>query len=342
MNRALVAFFAVFVICTLMPPVVSAHSPVFPNNNTSLGTAYTVNDPTKSWALYTTLQPEQVRYYRFDMERGQTISVQLYKSAEAPNLDFVPGFVLMGPGLTSNGTVPSQVTTPPGASSVVVQGQQPDKATYESFGPGSFYALGDVEVKAPASATYYVAVYDGNRGGNYGVAIGERETYSPIEYLLIPYNVLKVHAWEGQNPLIVLAPMFLVVVVGLAILARGGGMHASLRSPFTLLGTLAGLLFIGTGATTLAQMLLAISHSSVESEAIITLVFVLVPIIVGILTLRIALRRRERTGAWSRVAIFILGVIALVAWAGLFVGPALAMVASITPASSSAPLKQRT
>jgi protein-S-isoprenylcysteine O-methyltransferase Ste14 len=99
-------------------------------------------------------------------------------------------------------------------------------------------------------------------------------------------------------------------------------------------------LFIGTGANTLAQMLLAISRSSVESEAIITLIFVLVPVILGVLTLRIALRRKEQTGTWPRVAIFLLGAIALVAWAGLFVGPALAMLASIMPAPSSAGPKQ--
>ncbi|MGZ8932959.1 MAG: hypothetical protein ACXW06_06750, partial [Halobacteriota archaeon] len=184
MRHALIIFFAVLAICALFTPIVSAHSPVFPGNNKSLDSAYVVNDPTKSWALYTTLQPGQVQYYRFDITQGESIYVQLYKNTEASNLGFLPSFVLMGPGLTSNGTVPANVAVPPGASSIVMQGQQPNEATYEGFGPGSFYNLGSVEVKAPATGTYYVAVYDAANGGAYGLAIGERETYTPTEYVL--------------------------------------------------------------------------------------------------------------------------------------------------------------
>src|SRR5665647_884840 len=179
MRRKLIIFFAILAICALFTPIVSAHSPVFPGNNTSLDSAYVVNDPTKSWALYTTLQPGQVQYYRFDVTQGESIYVQLYKNTEASNLGFLPSFVLMGPGLTSNGTVPANVAVPPGASNIVMQGQQPDEATYEGFGPGSFYDLGSVEVRAPATGTYYVAVYDAANGGAYGLAIGERETYTP-------------------------------------------------------------------------------------------------------------------------------------------------------------------
>jgi hypothetical protein len=335
MRRALIIFFAVLAICALFTPVVSAHSPVFPGNNTNLNSAYVVNDPTKSWALFTTLQPGQIQYYRFDITQGENIYVQLYKNTLASNLGFVPSFVLMGAGLTSNGTVPANVAVPPGASSIVIQGQQPDKGTYEGFGPGSVYDLGSVEVRAPATGTYYVAVYDTANGGAYGLAIGERETYTPTEYLLIPYSVFHVHLWEGQNPLVVLAPLILVVIVGLGILVMRRDMHASLRSPFTLLGTLAGLIFIGTGAYNLAQMLLAIARSSLESEAIITIILMLVPIILGVLALRIALRRREETGIAPRVTIFALGIIALLAWTGLYVGPTLALLASIMPAYRS-------
>jgi hypothetical protein len=335
MRRALIIFFAVLAVCALFTPTVSAHSPVFPGNNISLNSAYVVSDPTKSWALYTTLQPGQVQYYRFDISQGQSIYVQLYKNTLASNLGFVPSFVLMGPGLTTNGTVPANVAVPPGASSIVMQGQQPDKGTYEGFGPGSFYDLGSVAVKAPATGSYYVAVYDMANGGAYGLAIGELETHTPTEYLLIPYNVFQVHLWEGQNPLVVLAPLILVVIVGLGILVMRRDTRASLRSPFTLLGTLAGLIFIGTGAYNFAQMLLAIARSSLESEAIITLILVLVPIILGVLALRIALERRAETGIVPRVAIFALGIIALLAWTGLYVGPALALLASTMPAYRS-------
>ncbi|MGZ4914411.1 MAG: hypothetical protein ACXV3T_05765 [Halobacteriota archaeon] len=333
MERPLIIFFALIAICLLLLPVASAHSPVFPSSNTGISSAYVVNDPTKSWALYTTLSLGQTQYYRFEANEGEGIFFQLYKNTEPSNLGFVPSFVLMGPGLTSNGTVPSNVTVPPGASSIVVQGQQPDQATYEGFGPGSVYDLGQVEVKAPTNGTYYVAVYDdAGQGGNYGLAIGERESYTIAEYVLTPYSVLKVHLWEGQNLFVVLAPLFLVVLVGLGILVMRGQSQASLRSPFTLLGTLAGLIFIGTGASSLAQTILAIYRSSLGSGAVITLIFVLVPIILGIITLWVALRRREEMGVAPRVAMVVLGVVALFAWTGLYVGPALAFIASVAPA----------
>jgi hypothetical protein len=85
---------------------------------------------------------------------------------------------------------------------------------------------------------------------------------------------------------------------------------------------------------------LAISRFSIESEAIITLVLVLVPIILGILALRVALRRREQTGIGSRGAIVILGLTALLARIGLYVGQALMLLASIMPVRSSIPPKK--
>ncbi len=332
MKRICIVVFAVFAISSLITPVVSAHSPAFPHNNIDLNSAYEISDPLKSWALYTTLKPGQVQYYRFDVSQGQNIYVQLYKNTESSNLGFVPSFVFMGPGVANNGTVPSSVVVPVGASSIVVQGQQPEKATYEGFGPGSFYDLASVDLAAPATGTYYVAVYAEANGGAYGVAIGEKEMYTPTEYLLIPYSIFRVHLWDGQNPFVVLAPMALVVIVGLGLLTLRGDLHASLRSPFTLLGTLAGLTFIGTGAYNLAQMLFALSRSSIGPQAGVTLIFVLAPIVLGVLALRVALRRRELTGIVARAAIVVLGVIALLAWTGFYVGPALALLASIMPA----------
>ncbi|MGZ8892663.1 MAG: hypothetical protein ACXW1R_06970, partial [Halobacteriota archaeon] len=95
MRRALITFFTVVAFCALFTPIVSAHSPVLPGNNKSLDSAYVVNDPTKSWALYTTLRPGQVQYYRFDITQGESIYVQLYKNTEGSNLGFLPSFVLM-------------------------------------------------------------------------------------------------------------------------------------------------------------------------------------------------------------------------------------------------------
>ncbi|MGZ4880512.1 MAG: hypothetical protein ACXV7G_05490 [Halobacteriota archaeon] len=43
---------------------------------------------------------------------------------------------------------------------------------------------------------------------------------------------------------------------------------------------------------------------------------------------------------WPRVAIAILGLIAIFAWTGIYIGPALALLASIMPAYSSMPTRK--
>jgi hypothetical protein len=239
----------------------------------------------------------------------------------------------MGPSITGRGTVPEKVTVPAGASILVVSsGHQ--NATYEPFSPGSFYALSDETVASPVSGTYYIVVYEGSAtptGGHYGLAVGDRETYTIDEWILIPLSLLNIFQWEGQNIALILVPMIATLTVGIILVAWALSKRRNLSNGMAWLGSTAGLLFVGSGAITLYQMSFSIMQSYLSSEVLITLVFAVIPIVLGILALRLSLKHMEKLRVRKRIYLAILGVAALFIWAGLFVGPALAIIASIIP-----------
>lgn len=90
------------------------------------------------------------------------------------------------------------------------------------------------------------------------------------------------------------------------------GGHYSLaigqRETFAIIewtGIIAGFLFIGTGFLFIFQMALAVFRTSMVQEAAVTILFAIIPII--------------------------LGIFALFVWAGFLVGPVLAVLASFIP-----------
>lgn len=310
-----------------------AHAPLGTGDNESIETATFIPDPTKSWAIYAELhEGGEAQYYHFNITAGKRIHVMLFKSMRPEESDFLPGFVLMGPGLSDQGTLPDYVEKPAAINASVVEGSQPAQGTYEPFSPGTFYSLGELEIDAPSSGTYYVAVYERDMGGHYGLAVGDVETYGIDEWILIPLSLLGVYQWEGQSLPLVLAPMIATVAAGAVLVGWQLKKRGTLGEVTIWLGVLAGLLFIGSGVIIISQMTYSIMLTAFSSEVVITLVFALIPIVLGLATIVLSLR--GKLSVKKRIFFVILGVVALFMWAGLFVGPALAIVAGIMPLSS--------
>jgi len=328
----LIIFSASTLPCLRLIPAALAHAPVTPGNNESLATATFIPNPTKSWAIYAELhEGGEAQYYKFNITEGQRIHVMLLKSTNPEDKDFTPGLVLMGPNINNQSDVPDYVEVPVGADALVVGGEQPAQATYEPFSPSSFYSLADLALDAPSSDTYYIAVYEPSQGGHYGLAIGDREEYTLSEWILIPLNLISVYQWEGQSLVVIFAPMAAILAIGFGLMVwrlRKRGLAPTLLD---WVGTLAGLLFVGTGVMILFQMSLTLTQTPVVPEIGVTLVLALIPVLVGIGVLRLILRSGGEVNIRKRVYLAILGLIALFAWAGLIVGPALAMVASVLP-----------
>jgi hypothetical protein len=321
--------FALFTSCLFSVPTALGHAPLISGDNMRLTEAMFIPDPTKSWAIYGELhESRNVDYYRFEIQKGQRIYISLMKPTNPETREFKPGFVLMGPGLINQGNIPEYMEQPSGSNIIVVMGNQPAQATYEPFAPSSFYQLGQLGIPAPDSGTYYVAVHEPERGGHYSLAIGERESFSLTEWILIPISLISVYQWEGQSLFMIFLPIIVTSAIGLLLLWNKNWMP---NTPFEWGGILAGILFLCTGSTVIFQMALALSHTPIVQEAFITFIFALLPMILGIAVIRSITNNRENVDIRKRAYLAAMGIIALFVWAGFLVGPMLALLTSVIP-----------
>jgi hypothetical protein len=237
----------------------------------------------------------------------------------------------MGPELDDKGNAPFYVEVPEEAGVWVADEISYTEAAYESFTPSSFYELAKIDIEAPETGTYYIVVYESSRGGNYGVVMGYIETFTLDEWLLIPINLIPIYQWEGQNLALILAPMVATILIGLVLLLRQSETRKKILRPFNFVGSLAGLLFMGTGFTVLYQIMYTLIYAPLTAEVIISLIFAIIPLAIGLGTLRLGLRTVGRVTIRTRIYMIIFGVLALFVWAGLLVGPVLAIISSIMP-----------
>ncbi len=321
----------VIVSALFLVPNAKAHSPIDSGNNDSLETATLVPEPTKSWAVYAELhEGGEAQYYKFEIQAGERIYIMLFKSTSTEMTEFMPGFVLMGPGLNASGEIPAFVEVAENVETVVVNGLMSSQASYEPFSPSAFYELAQLDIGAPVSGIYYVAVFEPDRGGNYGLAIGERESFTASEWLLMPLSLLSVYQWEGQNILAILAPLIATVIIGLSIMIWRYRKGMTLDPP-AWISSLAGLLFLGGGLTILAQMIFALTQAPLNASIGVTIIFITIPVTLGLWTIRTAMKRNGDWTTKARIYMLIIGIVALVMWSGYIIGPVLAMVSSIFP-----------
>lgn len=239
----------------------------------------------------------------------------------------------MGQNVNATGDVPSKITVPAGYNAQLTHPTAP-QPSYEPFSPGVLAYVTDLTIDNASAGQYYIVVYEASSnpmGGNYGLAIGYRETYTIDEWVLIPYNLISIYQWEGQSLALILAPMITTVVIGIILVAWRQKRKRDLDNPMAWLASIAGLTFLGTSASTFYQLIFCATQVSVGLEVIITLVFAIIPLIIGALTLRLALRQSQSRSIRKRVYFVILGVAALFSWAGLIIGPILAFAAALMP-----------
>ncbi len=311
-------------LAILLIPAAFGHVPVIPEGNEALSEATIVSEPAKSWAFYGHLKEAgEVQYYRFDVSEVERILVSLYASADPEEQDFLPQLALMGPGIESQGSVAVPIEVPEGAGVMVLEGRQPEKVTYEPFGPSSFRSLGAIDLEAPATGTYHVAVYDSEGGGHYGVTVGYVETFSVQERITTPIRLVSVYRWSGESLALIFAPVAAVLLMGIFLIRKKvRDLDASGR-----LGALAGLLFFATGGSILFQMALSLARAPEFSEAPITVALASVPIFLGSVALALSLRRELK--AKGRIGLLFVGMIGIFVGAGFLAGPLMAIAAGL-------------
>jgi hypothetical protein len=307
--------------------IVSAHAPQGVGSNEDIANATHFDTPGKSYVLYTGLhEGGEAQYYHFPMQKGQI----LYGSIQVPGpSSMVPDIVIIGPGIAQAGNVPSFVEVPAGSGAMVIPGTTPGKPSYEPFSPQPIYETGRFNVTVPVDGDYYIAVY-GPTGGKYSLAPGFLEQFTASEWLLIPFSVITIHLWEGQSPWVVFAPLIVVVIGGLALLVMYrkdlGLQHDPIR--WTIL--LSGLLYIGGAAMTALQIIHAVRVTGYGNEVLVTLMFIAGPLILGIFAIREGIQQpRPDSLLKSGIKMIIIGILGLLLWAGLIIGPVLAIISGV-------------
>jgi len=285
-----------------------------------------ISDPTKSWAIYAELhEGGEAQYYKLHLEEGDRLRASLY--IPLVEKGFMPKLVIMGPGISSKDAIPEFVEVPEGVGIILLESRKSERPEYEPFTPSSYYYLADFDLEITIRDDYYLAIFDPSRGGRYGLATGYREVFGIDEWLLVPIDVLSIREWEGQSQGIVLAPLIAAVAVGFLVL---------IWLKKDLLGTLrvwtisaAGFLYLGSGFMMILQMLIALSVTMVDLSVILTLFFAILPVLLGLMLIKSGIR--ETLNSRARILIAVFGLLGLVTWSGLLVGPILAILSSILP-----------
>jgi len=329
MPKTLFLFF--FILSSV--PVVFAHTPLKPGGeNDSLDTAFDIPNPTKSWTLYRELHERgEAEYFKLHLHEGDKFVVSVYTPRnEEP--DFVLNLVVMGPEIESPSQAPAFIEVPEGVELRLIEGSRHEAPEYEPFTPASYYFMAEYRADVVVEGDYYFAVYSDGGEGRYGVAVGYVETFTLVEWLLIPLDVIGIHQWEGQSLSLILAPLAITLVLGFVFLFW---MFRPIAGVAVFLGVLAGLLYIGSGFMTLTQMLIALIGATSTSSAALTLVFATLPMALGLFLIRKMIGDRTSNTIRDRVIIFALAILGFVFWAGILVGPALCITLSFLPASPS-------
>lgn len=318
----------VFIILTSVP-VVFAHTPLKPSEeNNSLDTAFNVPNPTKSWTLYKELhEVGEAEYFKLHLHEGDKFIVSVYTPRSA-DPSFVPNLIAMGPSIEQPSLVPSIIEVPEFAEATLIEGSRPQAPEYEPFTPASYYFTAEYHADVRVEGDYYFVVYSDSGEGRYGVAVGYVETFTLTEWLMIPFNVIGIHQWEGQSLASILAPMALTMGLGLIILfwklKTVGGVA-------NILGLLAGLLYIGSGFMMFTQMFIALVGAVSTSSVIITLILAMMPVVLGGLLLMKMIRYNTPWTTRDRVIMAVFSILGFAFWAGLLVGPILSIVVSFLP-----------
>jgi len=328
------ALSAILLILFVLAPAAWGHVPLIPEGNENISFAVHISDPEKSWAIYGFLGPNETQYYSFDRELGERIYLSLLKSSDHREKDFQPEVALLGPEVKTAGRLPDRVALQQKASDfgiLIVSGKSASNATYEPFGPSSFIEMAALDMAAPESGRYYVAVYDNSTPGHYALTVGSREEFSFSERITMPVRLVSVYLWEGQSLGVILIPYLAAELVAILIFWRG-----SRRTAFRLAGTLAGFLFLATSASVITQMVFSLTRAPFGPEVYITLALAVFHALLGVASLRLA---GGEAGILQRTLLAVIGTTALLAGSGLIMGPVLAIAASVLPSMGGPALK---
>ena len=175
--RVLAAVLLAVLMVAAAPRKAEAHQPYFEEDDWTPATAYRVNDPTVSTALYATLESRSdVDYVTFAGKTGQRILLGVTIPQIEGQAEFAPTIALIGPGLPA-ATLPPGIDTPAGAGAIILAPDPgPAAEFFEPFSRTRYWERQEDRITLPADGEYVVAVWaaDGSVG-RYTLVVGDRE-----------------------------------------------------------------------------------------------------------------------------------------------------------------------
>jgi hypothetical protein len=336
MSRRVLVISVMILSLSLLVAMADAHIPVVPNDGTTIATATEIIEPWKSWFYYSALESDVPHYYSFEATAGERIRFMLNVPIPEGDRGFSPNMVLMGPGVSDQGTPPGFLEIPGGVGVMVLEADTLE-AEYEGFTPLSQYTTVDLNMSAPTTGTYYIAVYEDGAGGRYALVTGYVEAYSVFEWIIVPSMAMTIIMWSGQNIWFILLPMLLPLMVGMIYLA---GLNRDLFTKVklaSLVGIMGGLLFLGSSMSFFLQMTLALLQAPYNWTVILSIVFATIPLILGVAVLRTVSREDWMNQRTKKIVMIAVGLVALFTWTGLYMGPLLVIVAGLIPSTRTDP-----
>lgn len=304
---------------------VLAHAPLTAANNGQLSSATIIENPEKSWVVYGHLhEAGDFAYYRLDMRPGQRLVLAVnINTVDAP----VPDLIVIGPGIDPYGTPPPSLQIPPDSSVRIISGTRPQHGEYEPFSPSVIYETASFSMPVTQEGSYYGVVYTPAAELGYSFVAGYKEEFTVSEWLLIPFSVLGIYKWQDQPLAMILAPLVVVFIIGIVYLfqERKQGVKRTGREWLSSLG---GLLYLGGAAVTLLQMGRALSITGFSPSAFLTIVFIIIPVILGFGALWGG-RRTASHQIGSRILLVFIAGLGVLFWAGYLIGPLLLIIAAI-------------
>ncbi|MHA2386887.1 MAG: hypothetical protein ACXAEE_11820 [Candidatus Thorarchaeota archaeon] len=306
----------------------TAHVPVGGEPGSSLDTALEIENPLKSWVMYHELhEAGEAHYYTFNMNAGDRLRLILNLPAELEASAFRPILILIGPGISNTTLAPDYLEIPQGDGYVIFDDHSLLQE-YEGFTPSAFFEILDIDTTVSETGSYYLAIYDEAEHERYALAIGFQEEFTFDEWILVALNVITIHLWEGQNILAILSPWLITLILGIIIYSRRNKEQGVENDVLTWVGIISGLLFIGSGLALLYQMVWALLQVTANAQVVITTLFALFPVLIGIGTLR-AFKTGWKNDTSSILKLALLSGLAVLTWSGLLIGPTLLLLVSI-------------
>lgn len=291
----------------------------------------------------------RIQFYAFSVEAGHVLDFDLLVPAISSLENFAPVVMLIGPGLPDPQGITADViaefdialASGSGATCYLYSGTE-NVQEFEPFTQVNLWTRQEVEVTLPSQAMYYVAIavpegwaQDATSGfGKYIFAPGVVEEFALLDYMAIPLDWIRWHAFWGHSVLLFMLPTFSVVIIG----ACGTGYYVKKRGLELLkdkpciskagffLAMVGALLMIGGTVNQLA-LILGYTRFQLATADYVGIMLQSIGLSLGILAFFMSFRlmRSKSTGGMVMIgiplAVIVLG--ALTVGAGWLVGPIL-------------------